>query len=142
MTRCSIFVLGVWLTLAIAISIPTFARQGFALAHQASVSGAVTADASTRQAFTWQHTAQAVRGSGSGGSPARPGASMEHRGIPKGWKFSWPRGGNPANGGEIFAELECFGRLHPDRNLRGATRSAVSVSRPPRTRAGRVPSCR
>lgn len=54
--------------------------------------------------------AQQPRGSGGGKgtSPARGEAHAEHQGTPKGWKFSWPKGGDPAKGREIFAKLECY----------------------------------
>ena len=52
--------------------------------------------------------AQQPRGSGKGTPPARGEAHAEHHGTPKGWKFSWPKGGDPAKGRELFAKLECY----------------------------------
>ncbi len=42
-----------------------------------------------------------------GTPPPRGDAHAEH-GTPKGWTFSWPKGGNPAKGREIFVKLECY----------------------------------
>ena len=54
--------------------------------------------------------AQQPRGSGGGKGtpPARGEAHAEHHGTPKGWVFSWPKGGDPAKGREVFAKLECY----------------------------------
>lgn len=56
-------------------------------------------------------TAQTPRGSGGskGSPPPRGDAHAEGHGTPTGWKFSWPKGGNPAKGRETFAKLECYG---------------------------------
>ena len=46
-------------------------------------------------------------------TPARsPSVTMEelHRGggVPRGWKFTLPTGGDPAKGKQLFADLECY----------------------------------
>src|SRR5437868_1611000 len=45
-------------------------------------------------------------------APATPRVTMEelHRtgGVPRGWKFTLPSGGDPAKGRQLFAELECY----------------------------------
>ncbi len=51
--------------------------------------------------------AQPPRGAGKG-TPPRGDAHAEHHGTPKGWVFSWPKGGDPAKGREVFAKLECY----------------------------------
>lgn len=54
--------------------------------------------------------AQPPRGSGGerGTSPSRGDAQSGRHGTPKGWKFSWPKGGDPARGRETFTKLECY----------------------------------
>jgi mono/diheme cytochrome c family protein len=54
--------------------------------------------------------AQSPRGPGGerGTSPSRGGAPTGHHGTPRGWRFAWPPGGDPAKGREVFAQLECY----------------------------------
>jgi mono/diheme cytochrome c family protein len=41
-----------------------------------------------------------------GRATPKPGAPVH--GTPKGWKFAWPKGGDPANGRAVFQKLECY----------------------------------
>jgi mono/diheme cytochrome c family protein len=37
----------------------------------------------------------------------KPAAGPAPHGTPPGWRFTWPKGGDPAKGREIFVKLEC-----------------------------------
>ena len=40
--------------------------------------------------------------------PGKVPAAPHAHGTPRGWRFTWPQGGDPAKGREVFQKLECY----------------------------------
>ena len=45
---------------------------------------------------------------GSAAPPGKTPATPHAHGTPKGWRFTWPKGGDPAKGRDVFQKLECY----------------------------------
>ena len=45
---------------------------------------------------------------GSASPPGKAPAASHAHGTPKGWRFTWPKGGDPAKGRDMFQKLECY----------------------------------
>ena len=73
---------------------------------------ALTVAASTARAQHPGHGATPPAAAATQGAAAPRKVTMEelHRqgGVPRGWKFTLPPGGDPARGREVFASLECY----------------------------------
>ena len=53
-------------------------------------------------------SAQGTANRGTATPPAKAPAAPHAHGTPKGWRFTWPKGGDPAKGRNVFQKLECY----------------------------------
>jgi hypothetical protein len=58
--------------------------------------------------LTGRALAQSTAPKSGSAPPAKAPAASHAHGTPKGWRFTWPKGGDPAKGREVFQRLECY----------------------------------